>query len=417
MLRPWYLILSLLLTTSCFSQRTYRSSSVLASGNWFKIATHEPGIYKVDLALLRALGLNTTNISSASVRLYGNGSNMLPEACSGEVTDDLNENAIEMADGGDGTFNGTDYFLFYSSGPHNWIKDSINRRFTHQKNIYSEQSYYFITVEGTGKRIASVKNNAVPDRIITSYNHRYFHEPDAVNLLTSGKEWFGEEFANAPGKTTKRQFTLPFNGLNSAEPAVIVSDCISRSVNGSSRFSVSVNNTSVLSHNIASVGTGNLNVYARSSTVSGSFTPFSTISVSYTYEPGGAGAQGWLNWFEVFVRRNLTLAGVNQLLFRDWNSVKAGSTGEFRLTSAGSATRIWDITDPATPSAVGVNLTGTELRFVQDCSILHEYVAFNNTGFLTPVAVGKISNQNLHAIIPARLIIVTHPAFLEVAVG
>lgn len=415
MLRPGYLILSLLLMTNGFSQRTYRSSSVLASGNWFKIATKEPGIYKVDLVLLRTLGLNISGISSASVRLYGNGGNMLPEACSGEVTDDLQENAIEMADGGDGTFNGTDYFLFYSPGPDNWIKDSINRRFKHQKNIYSEQSYYFITVEGTGKRIASVKNSAVPDRIITTYNDRYFHELDAVNLLTSGKEWFGEEFANASGKITTRQFTLPVNGLISAEPAVIISDCISRSVNGSSRFSVSVNNTSVLSHTIAAMGTGNLDVYAKNSVLIGSFIPSSAISIGYTYESGGAGAQGWLNWFEVFTRRNLTLAGANQLLFRDWNSVKDGSTGEFRLNSAGSATHVWDITDPATPSGVSVNINGTELRFVQDCSTLHEYVAFNNTGFLTPVAVGKISNQNLHAVIPARLMIITNPALLEAA--
>jgi len=415
MLRPGCIILSLLLMINGFSQRTYRSSSVLASGNWFKIATKEPGIYKVDLPFLHALGLNTSGISSASVRLYGNGGNMLPEACSGEVKDDLEENAIEMADGGDGTFNGTDYFLFYSTGSDNWIKDSITRRFTHQKNIYSEQSYYFITIGGTGKRITSVKNSALPDRIITTYNNRYFHELDAVNLLTSGKEWFGEEFTNAPGKTTTRQFNIPVNGLISTEPAVIVSDCVSRSVNGSSRFSVSVNNTSALSHNIAAVGTSNLDVYARSSVISGNFTPSSAISVSYTYEPGGAGAQGWLNWFEVFARRNLTLAGVNQLLFRDWNSVEAGSTSEFRLNGAGSATRVWDITDPATPSAVAVNLTGTELRFVQDCSTLHEYVAFNNTGLLTPVAIAKISNQNLHAAIPASMIIITHPSLLEAA--
>lgn len=415
MLRPGYIILSLLLMTNGFSQRTYRSSSVLASGNWFKIATKEPGIYKVDVALLRTLGLNTSGISSASVRLYGNGGNILPETCSGEITDDLKENAIEMSDGGDGNFNGTDYFLFNSPGPDNWIKDSVNRRFTHQKNIYSEQSYYFITMEGTGKRIASVKNSAVPDRIITTYNDRYFHELDAVNVLTSGKEWFGEEFANAPGKITTRQFPLPVNGLILAEPAVIISDCISRSVNGSSRFSVSVNNTSVLSHNIAAVGTGNLDVYAKNSLLIGSFIPSSAISIGYTYEPGGAGAQGWLNWFEVFTRKNLNLAGANQLLFRDWNSVEAGSNGEFRLNGVGSATQVWDITDPATPSGVNVNVTGSELKFVQNCSTLHEYIAFNNTGFLKPIAIGKISNQNLHALIPANLLIVTHPALLEAA--
>ena len=80
---------------------------------------------------------------------------MLGEANAGPWIDDLQENAIMVVDGGDGILNGSDYILFYATGPDQWIKDSLNQRFIHQKNIYSDKSYYFLSVGGTGKRITN----------------------------------------------------------------------------------------------------------------------------------------------------------------------------------------------------------------------------------------------------------------------
>ena len=74
---------------------------------------------------------------------------MLSESNADVPVDDLTENAIMIIDGGDGIFNGTDYFLFYAPGPDQWIKDSINKKFIHQKNLYSDSSFYFITIGGT----------------------------------------------------------------------------------------------------------------------------------------------------------------------------------------------------------------------------------------------------------------------------
>jgi len=95
-------------------QRTYASNSVLASGNWYKLSISSAGIYKVDLAFLAALGINTSNLSSSSIKLFGNGGQMLPENNAVSRTDDLQEVAIYMADGGDGIFSGADFFLFYA---------------------------------------------------------------------------------------------------------------------------------------------------------------------------------------------------------------------------------------------------------------------------------------------------------------
>ena len=99
------------------AQRTYKTSSVLASGSWAKLAIRESGIYKIDPGLLANAGLNTSNLTSSSIRLYGNGGNMLSEANSDIPLDDLTENAIMIVDGGDGLFNTGDYILFYAAGP------------------------------------------------------------------------------------------------------------------------------------------------------------------------------------------------------------------------------------------------------------------------------------------------------------
>lgn len=397
------------------AQRTYRSSSVLSTGSWLKIAVKEAGIYKVNISILNLMGLNASSIPSASIRLYGNGGQMLPENCSGKVTDDLQENAIEVIDGGDGIFNGQDYFLFYAPGPNVWLKDSVNKRFNHKKNIYSDQSFYFLTIGGNGKRVASLNYITTPSKSITSFDERYFHELDSVNFLSSGKEWYGEEFSNAPGHLTSRTFTVPLTNLLTTEPASILSDCIARSVGADSRFSLNINNQAVLQHNIAAVSSSNTDLFAVSSRLSASFLPASSFSLTYNYQPQAPGAQGWLNWFELFARKKLSMSGVNQLLFRDWNSVGQGISGEFALQDAIPGTEVWDVSEAGTPLALKTALSGSELKFINDCSTLHEYIAFNPTGFLTPFIAGKIDNQDLHAIATTDLLIITYPAIISEA--
>lgn len=415
MLRKWIILNFLLLSVGIHAQRQYSLSSVLSSRNWLKIATRSPGIYKVDAATLKALEINTGNISSTAIRLFGNGGNMLPENCSGAFTDDLAENAIQVFDGGDGLFNGTDYFLFYSNGPEKWLKDSINHQFKHQKNLYDNQSFYFITIAGTGKRIISQTTAPTGVLKINSFNERYFHELDTINLLTSGKEWYGEEFASSPGNFLTRNFTVPTPNADLLTPALIVSNCIGRSVGKQARFQVNINNTLVLQHRIAMVGAGNQDIFAIASEQTALFTPAPSLSISYTYQSESPGASGWLNWFELFTRQNLVFSGTSQLLFRDWNSVAPGNSGEFIIQSAVAATQVWDVTVPSDMVLMKTQLNGNTLKFSNDCASLHEYVAVNPASYLIPVAVGKIENQNLHASPPTDMVIITLPGILQEA--
>jgi hypothetical protein len=399
------------------AQRIYTTSSVLATGSWYKIAVQSPGVYKIDIPFLNSLGVNTNALSSASVRLYGNGGQMLPEANSGTWVDDLVENSIMIMDGGDGILNGSDYILFYAHGPDEWIKDSAQQKFYHRKNLYSDRSYYFLTIGGQGKRILNQASVPSPNIQVSSFSERFFHESDLVNFLNSGKEWYGEEFADAPGKSLSRNFNVNIPGTQSAPGIELVANCISRSVGTAGSFRVSLNNSVLGQMNIPPVSGGQYDLFAQTATAafSSATAPVGNLNIGLTYIPGNFNAQGWLNWFQLFFRRGLSMSGNSQLLFRDWQSVNSGNTGEFIISNADANTLVWEVTDPLNPVRMQLVVSGSEVRFVNDCSRLREYIAFNPGFALVPVNLGRITNQNLHNTSPKNYIIITTSALLPQA--
>ena len=449
MRRIWLFLAALsLLGFSGEAQRVYKSASSLASGNWYKIAVSAPGIYKVDLSLLRSLGVNTQGLSSSSIRLFGNGGALLPEPCNGARADDLTENAIEMVDGGDGNFGEDDYFLFYAPGPHHWTKDTVNRRFTHIKNIYTEQAYYFINIGGgAGRRVALQGAMPAANTSISTYTWRAFHELDTINILSSGKDWYGEEFSNIPGGTATRSFTITPSGWDRSVPVYVSTDAMARSIGASSHFALTVGGVAAGGgFDIGAVTNGSYDVFGRvvnfqQNVMAGQ----GSLTLSYQFTPGGYNAQGWLDWWELSGRGALSLAGVAQLQFRDWNSVGSGHIGAFALQGANAQTQVWDVTDPAGPLNMAGSLSGGTFGFTGDCGSLHEYIAFDAggkalpvapgsgkgegypyggangdpngadlgaTGLFTPLPIGKVANQNLHQPVMADLLIITDEALL-----
>lgn len=398
-------------------QRNYAAHSVLATGNWYKLSIGSAGIYKVDLSFLAALGINTSNLNSSSIRLFGNGGAMLAEDNTTYRPDDLQEVAIYMVDGGDGIFSGNDFFLFYAPGPDEWLKDSVHQRFSHRKNIYSDKSFYFLSIGNNGKRITTAPVVTSPAITISSFSERYFHELDTVNFLGSGKEWYGEELSGLPGRSLSKTFSFSIPDITQNSALVLKTECIARSAGVSSRFDISINNQPAGQLIIPQVGTGLYDLFAQpSSLVLSVNAPSASVAVHYTYIPGSFNSQGWINWLEVFARRNISLNGNEPLFFRDWNSV-GNPTGEFIIRNATDATQVWDITDFSNPVRIQGTFSNSEFRFVNTCERLREYVAFNTTNslFKMPVSAGKINNQDLHGAPAADFLIVTHPLFYNQA--
>lgn len=408
-----FAMISMVLAAS--GQRQYADRSALSSGKWIKVAVDSTGVYKVDAAFLAKAGFPETTPSS-SIRLYGNGGAVLPESNAAAYTDDIAENAIHVVDGGDGTFSGSDYFLFYAPGPNRWIYDTLSSSFRFVKNPYSSSAFYFITLaDGAGKRIVADVGMVQGNMLLEEFDEHYHHELDSINFLKSGKEWFGEDMSNAPGRKSLREFNISMPGILAGKPITLVSEVAGRSSFQSNAIPVSINGQLVLEHSTPSLmGTvlepfANLNRRSATAVLNQS-----GIRVSYLFKGGSVNAEAWINWFDLFFHRSLSMQGVSQLLFRSRASMAAQSAVRFNIKEASGVQAVWDVTDPLQPIKQPAMLSGNELQFSSNGGTLREYIAFNDR-FPFPRLIGALPNQNLHGLAAKDMLVVADKAFLSEA--
>ena len=161
----------------------------------------ERGIYRIDRSFVEQNTLFDVNsIDPRTLRIFGNGAGMLPQPISVSRAEDLVENAIYAVGFEDGSFDASDYALFYAQGPDNY--QVTDGHFAYEKHLYSESNYYFLTMGGqTGLRMQEMEQVQGSGRVITTYNDLFVHELDEVNILKnaqrrggSGREWYGEIF-------------------------------------------------------------------------------------------------------------------------------------------------------------------------------------------------------------------------------
>ena len=98
------LFLTLALYSCLNNQALGQSNSVLASGTWIKLAIDTDNIYKLTYADFESYGLDPTSIDPASIRIFGNGSGMLPQANSVSRPSDIEEVSVIVSGQDDGVF-------------------------------------------------------------------------------------------------------------------------------------------------------------------------------------------------------------------------------------------------------------------------------------------------------------------------
>ena len=388
-------------------------SSVLAQGDWYKIATNKSGVYQLTYSSLEGLGVDVNSLQISAIKLFGNGGGMLPKLNSDFRHDDLVENAIKVYDSNkNGVFESSDYILFYGESPHIWNYNAQSGLFQHETHLFSDEVNYFLTIDSQsdGKRIPSQQLIQNATKTITSFNDFSFHENESENLINSGKEWFGERF----DIQNSQSFNFTFSNLDQSSPVSVKTAVVARSFVASS-FSVKANSTQLNAINVNKVVSTYATEYAKTASVTSSFNANSSaISITLDYSSTDNGALAWLNYIEINARRGLKMSG-NTLLFRDALSL-GNEVGIFELSNANSGISIWDITDPTSVAQMSTTINGSILSFNDSVNELHEYIAFNSSAYLTPILKGEVANQNLHNIpSDVEYVIVSHPNFLSAA--
>ncbi|MGC6428070.1 MAG: type IX secretion system sortase PorU [Flavobacteriales bacterium] len=383
------------------------NESILSSGNWYKIAVNENGVYKMTYDHLQTLGVDVEFINPNNIALFGKPGGMLPINSNEIRYNGLSQLAIEVVDGGDNSFDQNDYLIFYGQNPDQWKYDIDNNQFNFHKHLYDNNSYYFLTVlNEPGKRIVNVPSNQNPSVNIDTFEDFAVHEQDDYNFVQSGRTWYGDKF----GSINNRSYNFNFPNLISQVDLKI--DFAARVPTPySNYFTVSANGLSDQVVNINPVS-GSY-TYAYEKTLESSFTPTSSnVNLSISYSSNYSGAEGYIDKIELFGKRQLRLVG-NQMNFRSTFSVSEDQVSSFTLSNSNSLTSVWDVTDPLNVANRLGDLTGSQFVFSTVTDTLREFIAFNN--FKSVQLLGSIENQNLHDLDNVDFVIVSHPLFLEQA--
>ena len=286
-------------TTTAAKPTANAGSSVLATGNWYKIGITRTGFHKIDAAFISSLGLNPANINPANLRIFGNGGQMLSEANYIPRPDDLLENSLLVSDNGDNIFNGSDYVVFYGLNSTGWIADNNYKRYSHIKNLYSDTAYYFITFDkGLSKRVSQENASAPGNVTVTDFDYYDAHDIDLVNPAGLGKIWYGEQF-NPLANNLTQTFNFDFGAPASN---IYCKISVGNTGIGGSSFGVAINGNA-LGAIPFSTGTGdNTPIQLRTldwpTTFSGS-----SAAVTLTFTPSATSAIGYLNYIEINARR------------------------------------------------------------------------------------------------------------------
>jgi hypothetical protein len=395
---------------------TYARSSVLASGQWFRIGLTQDGVYKLTYNFLKNLGLNVQNLDTRNIRIYGNGGGQLPYANSTYKIDDLAENAIYVSDLNNNhrLDSATDYVLFFGQFQTRWSYVPAScPAYQHAVNLFSDTTYYFINADlGAGKRITTQASKPLPAKTVTTFDDYAYTEEDLSNLIQSGRVWYGDNFDNV----LPHNYAYTFPNIVGSPATINVSLLGQYSSQSTYKVTVSSNAQTSSQINVQQVLTS---VYydAVGSPGSSCFTlnnP-SNPTLSVTISLQTPGAIGWLYYIEVNARRQLSMSGAgDQMLFRDAQSVGAGNISQFNIAVSGKDT-VWEVTDPRNVKLQGTTNNGSLLQFAVATDSLRQFVCFNCNSFLTPVAVGPVANQDLHSLPQADLTIISNPLFINEA--
>jgi hypothetical protein len=386
-------------------------NSVLASGNWFKFSVDTTGVYKIDKSFLQKLGISTSGINPKNIQIFGNGGQMLPFKNSDFRYDGLQENSIFVKGEEDNSFDDSDYILFYAKGPNTWknIGTASLQNIHHQKNIFSDKAYYFITIgDNLGKRILTGPQvTTVANQQITNYDDFTFFEKDEVNLYAAGQQWFGDSF----NIENTHSYAIPFENIDNTEDLLVRVRAVAES-GLASQFQISVNNQSLFDISIPANG-GLTKAYAieNSKTVNATG---NSVNVSVTYNNGGnPSAKAYLDYIEVLGKKKLLATG-KQFGFRNFTVENSTNTFEYVIENSNNVNQVWNVTDYLNPTNIQNQSTTSNFIFKENGGSIKEYVVLNDTDYYTPEITENsiVENQNLHSLTNLDYIVIA-PDFLK----
>ncbi len=349
--------------------------------DWIRIAVNENGVTRINGSALAAAGLNLTDLSSDSIRLYYAGGKTAPESLA-EPQPELYQVTIKVEDGGDGKFGSGDHLLFYAQAPDRFEFDV--QTLVYVKNSYNDENYYWFTtgsLAGDGPERWSIIDgglNGTPNLIVSSARHMMRIEQENLSKIEGdGRvrnyfDWFWSD---------EREETIALN-----LPNLVPGDSIDIFMEAFSSYgssTISINGTPM---NKAMID----NTYFRfwdntGAAVSG----LNNLRINLYHVSGQ-----YLDYLDIDYQMYLKTSGP-QITF---NSRGYSGIVRYSVTGYTPSHYVLNITDPDSVSLVSdVEIMSDTARFQrpESSARVSRYLIYSSNSLLSPAAVEAIDPGNL----------------------
>ena len=381
----------------------------LADVKRYKFAVQREGIYKIAGNWLAAKGIDISAIDPATLKIYNNGGRELSQELSAAFSVGLVENAIEVVDGGDGRFDGTDYLLFYAQGVNGVAYNTTQNRFSHYLHTYTRENIYWLAWGGdAGKRIqqqTAVNNPAAQEKTISE--QLFYRENEVNNLYNSGTLWYGEHFS-----TTENQRRISAYLVNAKNGSAAAVRLMLQTLGGiHHRFEVLLNDVIIMDtthygerHQLYEIQTNGLLKTGQN-----------IVEINYKIDSNIA--EAYLDWLELEYVQTLTAVD-NELSFY---SPAVESDQLYQISGfTDNEIAVYDVTDFANVKKMEITLSGNGAASFVDSPAaagLKKYYAIAAGETITPNSLteDELSDlQNFSA--GAAYVIITPEEFYDAAI-
>ena len=315
---------------------------------WYKLSVVSQGIYRLDYNYLKRNGINPDIIDPRTIKIYSGGSKAFPKAYS-PPADTLKQMSILVKGEQDGKFDAYDQIVFFGQNLAGWEKNSalLNGHFY---NPYGDTNCYWLCWGGsTGIRMAERDCRPISLNYITpkSFTDTLHFEQDSFNPFNSGELWYWLSLKRMTVEDY-HDYSLSFD-LSYAVPgtAVVKINCRS-GTEGNHHLNWGVNG--ILYNQKIWTGTPLSGAYDDSLIMTQ--LPASSNILNLQLDRSSADTLDivYLNWFEVYYRRNYQAFNYN---LKFWSDSLIGQQYRYRLTGfASDSLMILDISNPEKPVAI-----------------------------------------------------------------
>lgn len=409
-MKRFILILAIIFQTGISVSQTinYPDSSVLSSGNWYYVNIPSNNIYKLTYNDFLALGVEEEEINFDNLSIWGGCEGAISDTNSNYTQSDLTEKTIYVN-------KQEKYVLFYAKSTIKYEFDTPNNNFYFTSHPYADASTYFITFDssiGQKKRITERQSiesdNAEESRFAKDF---FLHKRELVNLLGSGRNWFGESFSIS---SNQNSFPLSLQGISDQHPAKITL-CLANESSNPVSFLCKIANKEIGQVDI----TSKHDDYAAQLSTREFFTTISNESPTLLlqFNANSNVDKGRLDYILVNYTKKLRFNNSALKIYSNKSEELNKKTCYVIENVRTNNIKIWDVTNQNDVYSITdfQRQDNNELRVIIPNDTLRTLYVFSSTSFPSPILKGKVENQNLHAWGPTDFIIVTAPQFKQQA--